>query len=234
MIKISRESTIGYFFNKNRLNDISYSKIVISLIMLIIIMLLFYFSYIKLYVNPRQEKALKEFFYARKFFIQNKYIKALGDTNSQGGYLGFIGISEKYFLTKTGNISKYYAGICFYKLKNYIKAIEYLRDFVTNDEILTSIKYGIIGDALEKLNDKERALQYYIIASNVEKNDFSSPFHLYKAAIMCFSMNNFLFSNKYFTEIKNNYQDFFISEDIDKYITISNDRMIKKLDNYNN
>lgn len=234
MIKLSNKYIIGYFLIKNGLRYLSYSRIIINLIILIIIILFSYLSYIKLYINPKNDKALKEFFYAKKFFLKKKYIEALGNINSNKGYLGFIGISDKYFLTKTGNISNYYAGICFYKLKNYNKSIDYLRDFVTNEEILTSIKYGIIGDAFEKLKDQERALKYYIIASNIEKNNFNDPFFLYKTAILCYSMKKFKFSYKYFTELMSNYPDFFISKDLDKYLTISRYKMIEEFNDENN
>lgn len=232
MIKFSDKNIIGYFFIKNGIKNLYHIKIFKSVIILFILILLSYFSYIKLYINPKEEKALKEFFYAKKFFLKKKYVEALGSINNNKGYLGFLGISKKYFLTKTGNLSKYYAGLCFYKLKQYKKSISLLKYFNTDEEILISMKYGLIGDAMDKLNNQKIAVQYYIIAANISNTNFSNPFFLYKAATLFYSMNNFIFANKYFTEIKSNYPDFFISNDIDKYITICHYKIIEELNKY--
>ena len=71
----------------------------------------------------------------------------------------------------------------FLNLKEYKNAIFYLDEFNGNDIILSSMAKGAIGDAFTQLGQYEEAYDYYIMASSLNNNLYSTPKYLYKAAI---------------------------------------------------
>ncbi|XOD69539.1 MAG: tetratricopeptide repeat protein [Flavobacteriales bacterium AspAUS03] len=212
-----------------QLDDVTYSseiflqrhaKKIGVFLTIIVLMVGVYFSYLKLYLNPQQEQALKELFYVKQYFIQDDMKKALGGKGAKGGYLGFAGIVEKYPLTKAANIARYYVGVCYYNLSDYKNAIEAWKKFYTDDEILSSMKYGMIGDAFAQLKKSSDALEYYLKAANQKDNTFTTPLYYYKAALLAFSMDKYQEAKKYFTEVKEKYPNISFAIDVDKYLAL--------------
>lgn len=132
----------------------------------------------KFYLDPRSERAANEMFKAQTYFGNQEYENALkGDGNN----LGFDDIIKDYGSTKSGNLARYYAGICNMKLGNYSEALELLKKFKGNDKVLAPLALGAIGDCYMELDDANNAAEYYMKAANKEANEFSSPIYLMKA-----------------------------------------------------
>lgn len=197
-----------------------HAKTIFSSLTVLMLIVVGYFAYTKLYLAPHKEKALKELFYAKQHFNQNDMKKALGDKKSKGGYLGFIDIAKKYSSTKEGNIAQYYAGVCHYRLGHYQKAIEAWGKFSARDEILSSMKYGMIGDAYTQLKKNKDALKYYLKAARKRDNSFTTPLYYYKAAMVALFIHKYQEAKKYLTEIKEKYPDAFFAADIDQYLAL--------------
>ena len=132
-------------------------------------------------LNERKDaNASKEIFTAQKYFEKESYEAAL---NGDGNYMGFVEVYDSYSSTKTGKLAAYYAGICNMKLGKYNEAIDYLKKFSTNDEILAPMALGAIGDCYMELDDMNNAVAYYEKAANKSKNDFTGPMFLTKAGM---------------------------------------------------
>ena len=99
-----------------------------------------------------------------------------------GNNLGFIDIIEEYGITKSANLSSYYAGISFLHLGEFDNAIEYLKDFDSGDQTVQSVATGAMGDAYLELGNKKDALSMYLKAAKQRKNEFTSPIYYMKAA----------------------------------------------------
>jgi TolA-binding protein len=69
-------------------------------------------------------------------------------------------------------------------LKDYQNAIVYLDQFTADDVLLSALSKGAIGDAFFQLDQKEDAFDYYLAASEINNNMFSTPKYLYKAAMV--------------------------------------------------
>ncbi|XCI74847.1 MAG: tetratricopeptide repeat protein [Flavobacteriales bacterium] len=212
-----------------KINNIAYSsetfiqrhaKKIGIILTVIVLMAGTYFAYLKMYLNPRQEQACKELFYAKQYFVQDDMKKALGDKDTKGGYLGFTGIVKKYSSTKAANIARYYAGVCYYKLGDYKNTIEVWKKFSTNDEILSSMKYGMIGDAFAQLKKSNDALKYYLKAAGQKDNTFTTPLYYYKAALLAFYMDKYHEAKKYFTTVREKYPNVSFATDVDKYLAL--------------
>lgn len=207
---------------------IYYIRYVFTILMVALLLFVAYFAYLKLYISPIEEKALNEFFYAKKYFIQKKFKKALGFNNNKEEHIGFLGILKKYPLTKIANISNYYAGLCYYNIYDYKSSIRILKKFITHDDITPSLKYGIIGDAFERSNNNNQALKYYKKAAKLG-NYFSIPFFYYKIGILYYFMNEYKKSLYYFLFLKKKYKYFFLSKDINIYIGLIKYKLYKNI-----
>lgn len=139
-----------------------------------------YLAYRSLYLKPKQEEALTQMYVAEQYFEKDSFRLALkGDGNN----LGFTDIANEYSSTKSGNLARYYAGICHLKLKEYQKAIEYLEDFKSSDKFLGPIAIGAIGDANMELGKTKEAVEFYLKAADKVVNEFTTPIFLMKAAL---------------------------------------------------
>jgi tetratricopeptide (TPR) repeat protein len=155
-------------------------KILMYVIMGIILVVLIYFGYRKFFIGPMEQNAQDQIFMAQKYFEADSLNRALyGDGNS----LGFLDIVDDYGRTKSGNLAKYYAGICFLKMGDYEQAIEYLKSHDPSDQVIGPMAIGAIGDAYLELNEPDRAVDYYLDAAEEAINDFTSPMFLYKAGM---------------------------------------------------
>ena len=155
-------------------------KIMMYVVMGIILVVLVYFGYQKFYISPMETNAQEQIFMAQKYFEKDSISRALyGDGNA----LGFIDIVDDFGSTTTGNLAKYYAGICYLKMGNYEEAIEYLEDYDPVDQIIGPMALGALGDAYMELNEPEKAVSYYMDAANVSINEFTTPIYLYRAGM---------------------------------------------------
>ncbi|AWU45029.1 tetratricopeptide repeat protein [Blattabacterium punctulatus] len=193
-------------------------KVIIFFCSIILIIGVTFFLYKKFFLFPLEKKALTELIYAQKYLSEGSINKALNKKKLKIPYLGFYGIVTKYPSTKAGNISKFYAGICYYKLGNYKESIKMMNNFYAKDEFLSSIKYGIIGDAFTQIKNNNEALKNYIKAANIRENEITTPLYYYKAALLTFSIKKYRDSKFFLKKIEKKYPFFLYKDNVDKYI----------------
>ncbi len=173
------------------------------------------------YLKPLENEAQSEMFMAELYFQKDSFNLAL---NGDGEYLGFLDISNDFSLTKSGNLANYYAGLCFLHLDDYENAISYLKDFSSNDIIISSLALGCIGDAYVELGDNEKALKYYKNAVNNSDNQFTSPRYLFKQAMIYESQQEYSKALKIYNLIKDEYKNSNEATGIEKYISRAENR----------
>lgn len=173
--------------------------------------------------KPKQEKAANSMYAAQKYFDQavtgvakdSLYNLAL---NGSGDKLGMLSIISEYGGTASGNLANYYAGTAYLRLKQYKKAIEYLSDFSSEDEVLAPLAKGNIGDAFVQLNQKEDALGYYEDAAKMRSNSFTTPLFLNKAGTLALSLGNASKALTYFKKIKEEFPTSTEAANVDVFI----------------
>jgi len=173
------------------------------------------------YLKPLENEAQSEMFMAELYFQKDSFNLAL---NGDGEYLGFLDISNDFSLTKSGNLANYYAGLCFLHLADYENAISYLKDFSSNDIIISSLALGCIGDAYVELGDNEKALKYYKNAVNNSDNQFTSPRYLFKQAMIYESQQEYSKALKIYNLINDEYKNSNEAAGIEKYISRAENR----------
>lgn len=140
------------------------------------------------YMNKRNATASAQIFKAQQYFESEQYENAL---NGDGNNLGFLDIISDYGSTKTGKLAHYYAGISYMKLGNYQDAIEHLKKYTSDDQILAPMALGAIGDCYMELGDNQNAVSYYAKAARKNPNDFTSPMFLVKEGMTYEIMGNY-------------------------------------------
>lgn len=181
----------------------------------IIFVVVAFLGFNKFYLQPQEDEALSQMFMAENYFEKDSFNLAI---NGDGNYLGFLDIIEDYGLTKSANRAKYYTGISYLHLGDYELAIEYLKDFETEDLLLAPIVEGAQGDALVELGETEKALKHYKKAYSLTNNELTTPVYMMKAAGLLESMDELEDALSLYQEIKDKYPTSAEGTSIDKYI----------------
>lgn len=199
--------------------------IIYSCVITVIVLVIGVLYYEKFFIFSYEKKALLELTYAQQYLSQGEINKALNKKKTKINYLGFLGIISKYPFTKAGNISKFYAGICYYKLGNYKESIKMMDSFSAKDDILSSIKYGFIGDAFSQMGEKKKALINYIKAAKMKENELTTPFYYYKAALLNFYMKKYKESKYLLEKIEIDYPFFLYKKNVEKYLMFIDNKL---------
>ena len=175
-----------------------------------------YFAWTKLYLAPLEEEAQKAIFTAERYFENDSLNKAI---DGDGQFDGFKSIIEKYGPTKSGNLAHMYLGLCYLHKGMFEDAITELKEYDGNDLMLAPISLGAQGDALSELGKQEEAIDQYIKAAEENKNDFTTPIYLMKAATLYESTSKFKEAIQIYNKIRTEYPETREGRDIEKYIS---------------
>jgi tetratricopeptide (TPR) repeat protein len=187
-------------------------KIIIGVVGAITLVTVGYFAYQKFVASPKQEEAANEMFVAQSNFekatngVASDSLYKLALNGSEGKF-GFVKIADEYSGTDAGNLANYYAGVAYLNIGKYDEAIASLGKFSSNDIILSALAKGAIGDAYSQKNQPKEALDYYLKAAEVNKNDFTTPRFLMKAGKVALALGNKADALKYFTDIEENFEN---------------------------
>lgn len=169
-----------------------------------------YLVYQKFIAEPKQVEAANEMFVAQQNFQQatdgvaSDSLYKLSLNGSEGKF-GFIKIADEYSGTDAGNLANYYAGMAYLNTGKYTEAIDYLGKFNSEDIVLGALAKGAIGDAYAQNKKPQEALDNYLKAVAVNKNDFTTPRFLLKAGKTALELGKKEDALKYFTDIKDNF-----------------------------
>jgi tetratricopeptide (TPR) repeat protein len=199
-------------------------KLILIMVGAIILIVLGYFGFKRLYLAPREKEAQSQMFMAEKYFEMDSLTKAL---KGDGNYLGFLDIIDQYKFTKSANLSHYYAGICYLKKGEFQNTIDQLSDFNSGDELVAPMAIGAMGDAYMELNNTDKAIDYYLKAADKRKNDLTSPMFLMKAGMAYELEGKNDLALKTYMRIKTEFGRTNEGRDIDKYIARLNG-LVKK------
>ena len=169
----------------------------------------------RFYIEPRETDATNEMFMAEKFFERDSLALAL---NGYGTYPGFLQIIEDYGFTKSANLAKYYAGVCYLRLGDYQNAVSKLKEFKTDDLLVGSAKYSSLGDAYSENAEYEIAARYYMEGAEKYQNNFSTPVLLKKAGLVYEEIKKYDQSLEIYQRIKREYPTTSEGREMDKYI----------------
>ena len=191
-------------------------KTLSTIVFAIVGVIALYLAFDKFYVDPINEEAQQELFKSVSYFEADSFNLALNGVNGEYGLLDII---DDYGSTEAGNLANYYAGVCFLKTGDNESAIDYLSDFSSDDEVVSSVAYGSMGDAYMNISEFDNAINYWTKAAFNSKNDFTTPIYLKRAAMALEEDGNLDRALEYYTIIQKEYSNSDEARDIDKFIT---------------
>lgn len=190
-------------------------KLVIIAATVIIGLVAIYLGFRRFYLKPLADEAESQIFVAEQYFEKDSFRLAL---DGDGNNLGFNDIISEYGLTPSGNLAKYYAGICNLRLGNYEDAISTLNKFHAKDKLVGAISLGDIGNAYMQLGEVDKAITYYLKAADYNKNSMTTPIYLIKAGYAYESVKEYQKALDVYKRVKKDFSTSNESRNIDKYI----------------
>jgi len=189
----------GSFFQDNQ-------KSVAFILGGIVVLILLYFGYEKLYLQPRAEEASNRMYKAEQLVtidsLQNKAIA--GD----GAFLGFKQIADEYSNTKSANIANAYLGGLYLRQGKFDDAVKALEKYSpTGSQILDPLVIGLTGDAYSELKDYEKAADYYKQASEKSSNSYTTPLFLKKLGLVYEAQNDYKSAETAYKKIKTDFPE---------------------------
>ena len=176
-----------------------------------------FMAYNNLYLTPKNNQAAVAIFKGEQYFLKDSFNLAL---NGNGvDYDGFEHIIKQYGGTKSGNLAKAYAGICYYRTGDWNNAIKHLKSFKADDDNISPAIIGLIGDCYVDSGNTKEGISFFEKAASKAGNDFISPIYLKKAGIAYESLQEYDNAIKSYTSIKEKYSASIEAMDIEKYIT---------------
>jgi tetratricopeptide (TPR) repeat protein len=197
-------------FIENNKKNISFGIIIIAAIIGLIL------AYNYLYAIPKNKNAAVAIFKGEQYFMKDSFLLALHGNGVD--YDGFEQIIKQYSGTKSGNLAKVYAGICYYKTGDLENAIKHLTSFKSNDDNIAPAITGLIGDCYIESGDVKQGIAFFEKAATQANNDLLSPVYLKKAGIAYESLQQYDNAVKVYTTIKDKHAASMEATDIEKYI----------------
>ena len=207
----------------------NYSKPIIYISGAIIILIGGYLVYKYMFKLPQEQKANEAVYSVQKAFTD--FTNAPSDSarimlaerclNGDGGSSnpGALKFISRYSGTSAANLCDYYAGACYLNMKQFDKAIKYLKNFSTSAHQIQSHAYGMIGDAYSEMKKNDDALDYYKKAANVnEKDEHTSSEFLFRAAMFAESIGKNKEAADLYRKIKDDYPMSEKGQTIDRYL----------------
>ncbi|MFY0687994.1 MAG: tetratricopeptide repeat protein [Cyclobacteriaceae bacterium] len=132
------------------------------------------------YTTNRNIEAQDEMFQAVYYFEADSLTKAL---NGDGNSYGFLDITDLYSGTAAANLSNFYIGTIYLRLKEYDNAIRHFGEFSSSDALVQARAFSLIGDAYMEQDDFDNAVNYFKKAASHKPNKDFSPVYLNKLGL---------------------------------------------------
>jgi tetratricopeptide (TPR) repeat protein len=181
----------------------------------IVIMVVIYVAYLKLYLAPREVTAANQMHVAQDFWAKKDWDKAI---NGDAGYPGFKKIITDYSNTKVANLAYFYLGTAYLNKGEYRQAIDNLTNYRGDDNMIAAEALGSTGDAYVELKDYSKAETYFKKAVDKANNKFLSPFYLKKLGLVYEAKKDNKAAAETYKKIKTDYFDSAEAQNIDEYI----------------
>ena len=129
--------------------------------------------------NTQNAKAQNSMFRAVNHWEADSLSQAL---KGDGKAPGLNTVTKEYASTKAGNLANFYAGVAALKQGKFKEALDDLEDFSSDDYLVQSRAYALMGDAQLELNKPKEAADLYAKAADHNANEYFSPTYLLKEA----------------------------------------------------
>ena len=200
-------SKTDQFYNEHK-------KTIWTVVIVLLVIALAVFAYIKLVYQPKCVEASQQAFPAEQSFSTGEYELAL---RGDGNVLGLADVIDQYG-GKAGSAIFMEAGICALQLGEFEQALQYLKKYNGKEPIAAARAIACQGDAYAGLGKYQDAAEAYCKAAAKADNTFAAAY-LLKAGILYEELGSKDKALDCYNTIKDKYPQSIEGYDIDKYIT---------------
>lgn len=169
------------------------------------------------HMDSVEKDAQKEIAKSQTLFMAQQYEQALNGDGT--GSVGFLNVIENYSGTKTANLAKLYAAICYANTGKVDEAIKMFEDFdQKDDQMISPVSLAALGNCYIQKGENDKGVELIIKAAKKADNDAISPALLLQAGQTYEGMGQADKALELYKEIKTKYYLSPVSQDIDKYI----------------
>jgi len=190
-------------------------KILIA-IAAVIVVVVAYFAY-NSYVNGKNEDAAKAIAASQTAFADQQYDKAL---NGDGALsMGFLRIIDEYSGTKTANLAKLYAAICYANTEKYDEAIKMFESYSQqDDQMISPASIAALGNCYIQKDQNAKGIELLLKAAKEADNVTLTPVFMLQAAKAYEADGQADKAIELYKEIKEKYFQNPVANEMDKYI----------------
>lgn len=170
----------------------------------------------KNYAAGKEVKAQAAIAAAQTAFAAQQYDQAL---KGEGANLGLLKVIDEYSGTKTANLAKLYAAVCYANTGKTDEAIKMFEDFSgKGDEMISPAAIGALGNCYIQKGQKEKGVDLLLKAAKEADNDAISPVFLLQAGEVYESLGQNDKAVELYKQIKEKYFRSQLASQIDMYI----------------
>jgi tetratricopeptide (TPR) repeat protein len=193
-----------------------YQKQISIALGVVVVAVVGWYVYQSMILQPKEEQAADAIFKAQQNFAKDSLKAAL---NGEGTTRGFLYIINNYGSTKSGNLAKYYAGVCYLRTGDFNKAVNYLKDFSTGAKQIQMMAYGCLADAYSELGKNDDAVTYYKKAAETfDEDQANASEYLFRAGLKLEVMGKTKEAVDVYKQLKEKFPQSQRGQQIDKYI----------------
>jgi len=193
-----------------------YQKAILIAVGAVVVIVGGWYAYQNMVVEPKEAQAADAIYKAEANFAQDSLKAALSGVGTARGFLYII---NNYGGTKSGNLAKYYAGVCYLRLGDFSNAVKYLKDFSTDAKQIQMMAYGCLGDAYSELNKNDDAITYYKkAAATFDKDEANASEYLFRAGMKLELMGKTKDALEIYKQLKEKFPQSPRAMQADKYI----------------
>lgn len=159
-------------------------KIVSGIVVGVIVIIVVAIGYFNYYMPKKNQEAQEMLFQAQLYFQQDSFQQVV---NGDGINSGAPKVADEFARTATGNLARYITGVSYLYMNDFDQAIDFLKDYKEQDEVIGAMSHMALGDAyMEKGRTDnsfyEKGLAEYKKAAEMTTNSFVAPKVLFKIA----------------------------------------------------
>jgi len=177
-------------------------RIYTGLAFLVVLVVAFFF-----YTNNRKarnEAAESQLSPIISLYESGNYVGALnGDTLANG--IGLLSIIDNYGNTESGETAKFYAGNCYFNLRDFDQALKYFEDYSGGNDMIEASCISGIGAVYEAKGDNLKAGEYFEKATKINKELIINQENLFYAIRAYTQAGNKEAANRLFEALKREY-----------------------------
>lgn len=193
----------------------SNKKSLAVILVIVVVLVGTWIGYREIIYKPEVQEAEEAIFMAEEYFGMDSLEKAV---NGDGTNPGFLEVLEDYSGTPSGNLCHYYLGVCYFQQGKYEDAIEELSSFDPKGVLSGAVVNSILGDAHMETGKTKEAIDYYLKAANIDRNEMTTPITLMKAGKAYEDLGQFADAVGLYEQIRNEFPESTEGKEIEKHI----------------